>query len=476
MLHLELELLSDICMSASNKTLGDAETHDFIPGRLLWGAVASQFYESRNEAEAFEYFQRNKVRFSDGVPLYDSRACVPAPRSLHLEKGSAGTTFRNLALDEVRKSLGAKQYKPISDGWLTPDGQWCEPQKNFSMRTAMDGRGRARDGLLFGIPSLRRGARFYASVDGSAEILKCLTPMFTGAPLRLGRSRNSEFGLVGVTLLKEAPRGLSLSKGKATKISFLCVGRCLFRDARTGAQTLEPGSEAFGLPASWKLDHEATFLRATRIVHFHGKRQRPERERFAIERGSVLTFAGPKDQPVDLDALRGQLSRVGECQGDGYGQIVVAPEWLTASTVDVRKTVGASRPKGEAATPPDELFRWALGQAESREKAMARLKAARDDAQQLKKYRVPNSQWGVVRQLARESRYTNRDNAALMGILRELLDSGKRRLSPQWKRARPTFFELLESRQSVDLSAYLEALAAACMRPGKGPEEMESDQ
>lgn len=462
MIEFDLELLSDVCVSNANHTLGDPETHDCIPGRTLWGAVATLAYRSgMDESEAFRLFHQGRVRFLNAVPVVQEQRAYPAPMAWQqpkLPESGQENHYANFALTAVREQCKDKQYKPKKDGWVSATGQPVKVETTYSLRTAVDPSGKAREGLLYGLPAIRAGTRMWSALVGEKADIEKVAALFENKELRLGRSRNSEFGLVRLTRRAKDIGSLPAGQGQAKVVSFLCVSRCVFRHPVTGAPTLLPAAPALGLPESWQLDESSSTIRATRVVHFHSKRQRPEVERIALERGSVLTFKG--ETPIDLSDLSKRLSAgVGEFTGQGYGEVLVAPKWLTEPQIVLQS------PKEEsfqqAPEPKDELFQWACAQRDARKERETLFKAAQADAGELKA--IPAAQWGRIRRMAREAAFGDQQKKPLRKEVETFLSGGKRKISRPWDRAKTKLDSLMHDHKD-HLPTYMELLASACMR------------
>lgn len=469
MLELDIEAVTDLSLSSSNHTLGDAQTHDYIPGRTLWGALASHAYRSgMAEDEAFRLFHQGAVRILDAVPATGSARTYPAPGCWHRPKESDAGVLHNFVLESVRDKCKTQQCKPLKQGWFTPAGERLELERAYSLRTAVDPSGKARDGLLYGLPVLRAGSTFWCAIVGEEKDIDKLRPLLK-RDLRVGRSRNAELGVVRISIRKAPIQKLDPGQGKATQLSFLCVSRCIFRDPASGSPVLEPPPTAFGLPGDWTLELSSSFLRTARIVHFNSKRGRPERERFALERGSVLTYRGTN--PIELHQVSSFTALgVGEDCGHGYGEVLVAPNWLVEPERQV--TEAATRTTSQAGEPKDELFQWARAQASKRRRAIELSEKAADAARALRSSRVPSSQWGALRAMAREARFTGATDLYERLFRRGdagqksdgFLTSGKRKLSKAWKSAEPKLRTACDEHRD-DLPTFLELLASACMRP-----------
>ena len=467
-LELDIEAVTDLSLSTDNHTLGQPETHDFIPGRTLWGAVASEAYRrGMDENLAFRLFHQGALRFLDAAPVDRDYRSYPKPLAWHQPKDKSTAPYSNFASTEPRPE---GQFKGAKGGWCVPaDGgkvSQVKVERDYSLRTAVDPSGKARQGLLYGIPVIRAGTRFWTSISGSAEDLAKVEGLLVGRELRLGRSRNAELGVVRVEKRAQQIRDLAPGSGSTSVFSVLCVSRCVFRDSM-GAPTQKPTSAHFGLDESWKLDLERSFIRTTNAVHFNAKRGRPESERFAIERGSVLTFTS--SHPVDLNTVVEFTKRgVGEHCGQGYGEVLVAPSWLTQATFQMADALPDKQSKS-AKAPEDELFQWASSKAQQRQQAVSLHQEAVGLAAKLRLCGVPASQWGVLRRMAREARFSESKDLEfrLFDDNSGFVSTGKRRLSKHWKRAEERLKEAFRAKPPEQRPVFLELLASACARPAK---------
>ena len=380
--ELDLVALTDLSFSSSNRTLGQSETLDYIPGRTLWGSMANLAYRSgMSEQDAFRIFHQGSVRILDAAPAADGGRCYPRPFSWHRPKDAIAAPYSNFANVDMRQSINGKQFKACKAGWLTADAELVDMTRDFSLRTAVDPSGKARDGLLYGLSVLRAGATFWTALSGSKHDVETVRKFLDGKEIRVGRSRNAELGLVKVNARKREIRKLNHTSTSDTKVSFLCVSPCVFRDGKTGAQTFAPSSKQFGLPEpdKWELDVASSFIRTTTIVHFNSKRKRPEAERFAIDRGSVITFCRRDGRSQQLEQVVSFVSNgVGEFTGQGYGEVLVSPKWLTDPEIP-HKLFSCNSPQ-TASEPTDELFVWAKQRADMDRRAIELFRLASEAA------------------------------------------------------------------------------------------------
>lgn len=463
--ELDIELLTDVSISAGNRTLGAAETLTCLPGRTLWGLAATLSYQAgMDEAEAFRLFHQGALRFADAVPVHGGARSYPTPRAWHVPKAVVQPdTAHNHA---AQLSAPEVQHKPLDAGWSTPDGTRVDVTTTHALRTSVDRSGKPRDGLLFGLPAIEAGQSYWTCVSGPAEAVERVVTALTHSDLSLGRSRNTELGRVRFRRRTTPIGALADGEGPTGEaIAFLCVSRCVLRDPATGAPTLLPYSEAFGLDAGWSYDPARSFVRTARVVHFHGKRSRPETERFALERGSVVTFSkagGGADWAAVLAATR---AGIGEHVGEGYGEVLAAPAWLSAATHPLRP---AERVIASAPPPTDALFAWARAEADARSASRASFEAARALAPELARFKIPPAQWGAVHALARAARVRQASDEAFRAELRQYLGEGRRNVDGGWKAgAREHLLEAVDRPDRPNAPRFVEHLAGACLRAGR---------
>lgn len=423
-LHLQITLLTEAIFSSSSATVGTPECLDHIPGSNLLGACAATSYRALDRETSFALFHSGQVRFGNAHPvLVEGTASWPMPLSFHAVKGASDkTTWYNLA---VAKRADV-QYEQRRRGWLVGNDRTSLLDRRVTMRTAVDGTGRAREGLLYGFESLPAGQRFLARIDADKPaLLDTVRTALLQGPVRLGRSRTAEFGLARVQEVPSPTTPVFSPHDK--RILLYCVSDLCLRDVATGQPRLLPCASDFGLEGH--LDLSRTFLRTRRYSPFNAKRRRPDLERQVIQAGSVLVF---HVDTVSDERLQ-QLSRgVGEYLQDGLGQILVNPAFLATDQVQVQE---AGRPQvpGEL-TPPDndELFLWIQARHAERTRQEDAWKRASAWMEKVKHYHLPNAQWGSLRDLARQAAGRSDGAAWLRSGFVELSSKGVAALPDKW--------------------------------------------
>ncbi len=424
---LELTLLSDAIFTASSATIGRPASLDRLPGATLLGAAASRCYPELDSLDlAVGVFHLGELCFGDGLPVHpDLGAALPVPLSWHELKYGEGVLDLS-QLDRPRD----QQLSQLRGGLVVPDrGCWrrWDLGRRASMRTAIDERGQAREGLLYGFEAVPAGTRYRVALRSKSErALDIVTKALCRGSIRVGRSRSAEFGHAEVRALEEEVPGAALANHPAQPgfLRFLCVSDLALLDPMTGSPRLGPCAVDLGLPEGWRLDLERSFLRFRRYSPFNGYRRRPDMERQVIEAGSVITFSKDGALNVALTALRERLvAGVGEHRSSGLGVVLLEPE-LLAEPHPTLARVDEIASASSVAPPKDPLVAWLQVQSDRERLLDATWAEAEAQAEDAARWNVPRSQWGRLRGLAAEARHRGRSKAELRGELEDQIERG----------------------------------------------------
>jgi len=418
----EATLLSDVVLNQTSATAGGHATLDFIPGASFLGAAAARVYELLG-TRAFTAFHSGKIRFGNAYPIAaDGAPAFPVPLSWHRQKGAAlgdgavdCAAFEDGTTDSDLLAMGSLQQ--VRRGYVTDGGVYVLPETSFRLKTAIDrdAGGRSMESQLFGYESLRAGSRWWfelrADDDVPDDLLDTVENALVGI-VGIGRSRSAEYGRVKVN--KHAGWTISASPAAADGVVLVyCVSDALFRDPATGATTLTPSADVFGLPATAPLVPARTFVRSRTYAPFNGKRRANDLQRTVVCKGSVFAY---RAQGADLAKARQfVLAGVGEWRQDGLGAVCVAPALLGSKSVSLRADAAQG---GRAASPVSRssLADWLVARH-----AESALEAAVESTVEswVKELRPKlgkgpsKSQWGTLRQIAASTPTANGLDAAL---------------------------------------------------------------
>lgn len=416
-LHFEIVLLEDaVLRSPAGRRSGGGPGLDYVPGSALLGVAARRYREVAPEL-AWDLFHSGRVRYGDARPVEAATGApaVPAPLSLHVPKGPPADSLRALDIRDFTRVPRVPGYRPV-EALVGPGGTRIAAHTRQALRTAVDfASERASEGQLFAYEAVAAGTRlrFTVEIDPEAdrrELRDFLLRAFDGHA-QVGRSRSAEHGQASFAHLPAAdappwpawPLAHTLAAGRLT---LWCISDLELLDPGTGAPTMQPDPEHFGLPGT--LDAERTFIRPARWTPFNGHRARPDRERIALRAGSVITFTGlPAD--FDLPAFRARAARgFGAHRAEGLGRVLVHPRLFEDVPAGLVSASAPARPA--AASPPlpqDDLGRWLaprVARATADQSAFKAAEEAYHDAffRFTRRPGAPTrSQWNAVRELAR---------------------------------------------------------------------------
>lgn len=472
-IHIQLEVESDVVVSRSSATFGGHESLDYLPGATLRGAFASYLNRTAQGMMDAALFS-GRLRFGPAYPMAaDGSAALPVPRSWHHLKG--GNAEAALDLSATRPADGV-QVVQLRNGYVT-GAELISVELAFSMRTAADREGRASDGLLFGYQAIRAGQHFVARIDvDDAAIMPHVEAWLATGKVRLGRSRSAEFGTVRVSKAASSTHdALRNGSPSGDTVRGYCFSDLLLRDVATGSPTLTPTPEHFGLKTG-KFDPARSYLRTRAYSPFNGERKRPDLERQVIEAGSVIVF---KDvAPAEAATILSRPEQVyGEAVEEGLGQVVWNPKVLTPPTTlsqakrtqrhGKKQASAESAPAGTLGAYVDGIVLAAKREAEL-DKFITRL------GNELREFRIPPSQWGVLRDIGRAGGAFEVVRASLLeqiskskGVSAQVIWT--RRLGT--KSAAKVLEEALDGlpkHLQGDVGVLLERLAARMMRENRG--------
>lgn len=449
--ELRIELLSSVAISARGATRGDHQTLRFIPGGAILGACAQVLYAAPGIDPA-RLFHSNAVRFGCGLPTRDGRRTLPVPRSFHLPKyppsgeeasgapawwspsgdDRIGRQVVNLAAME--RPSGEKLGPYRGPAFLDPDLCRVEPEVHFSMRTAIGAGGRVREGYLFTVEAMAPGERFSARLRArEREDLDRLCEVLNGRTIRLGRSRNAEFGEAKVEA-QPSPRSweFSFDSGKAEIVRILLLTDLVLTDPY-GQPRLDPLPEDFGL-AGFAFVPDSSFIEYRRYSPFNAARRRPDLERHLLAMGSVLTFRSTSGPPVDLDELRSRLSGgVGLFRNEGLGEVLVNPSLLGCPR-PFEQARARSAQRIQAPPPDDALALWLLGRAKAERAIALRGKRVDELVGRFRKAPIAPAQWGELRALAVAAERGGKSGSQFLAEVRTMTSQGVGSLQSRWGR------------------------------------------
>jgi CRISPR-associated protein Csx10 len=317
---------------------------DYIPGSAIMGALAARLYQNDkiSKEELDLLFQTNSVIFSNAYPLTDDMTMtLPAPMCLHYPKDTS-TEKSNLE-NKCQESENdhCTQYKQVRSAFITPSlEEFHKVPCSTITRTAIDPNNQtAKDSTLHTQQFIEEGTSFLGFIDTAdlkiSDKVKELLPEFLSSKIRIGNSRNSEFGRVSLEYFEI--KDLNLNKPQIDKDCLLylwCISDCEFYNTETGSSSSVPvfsniwalNDRNEGITGTYIPKH--SFVRNISIRHFNRKRGGLESENLLVKKGSIICFKPSTNLSVKQMELI-QKTGIGLNRHYGYGQVLVNPSWIS---------------------------------------------------------------------------------------------------------------------------------------------------
>jgi CRISPR-associated protein Csx10 len=331
-----LTTIDPVIVSQTNTTTNNHECLDYIPGSALLGLLASIHYKDFTEQQSWFSFHSGECRFSPCYPIVDGQLCLPIPLSWHYGKGddvslSDGyklSAISNHAASSFERDQG-KQYKQCRVGYINGDGQVADVQRGLSTKTAIDRlSGTASDGQLFSYAFIAAGQTFGGWIDCSDEALLEKLKNSLSQTHRIGRSRNTEFGRVKLSLSDTLTK---VSKASKKSLLLWCLSDCELLNS-AGMPTLAPiGEDIHPLLKNFTLNKTKSFIRGEKVSRFNQKRQGYDSEQVLVTKGSVLVFES-KNSVIAPEVLAVIAEQgIGINRQQGLGWVMVNPNWAASA-------------------------------------------------------------------------------------------------------------------------------------------------
>lgn len=384
----EVKALSNIVIKASSNTQGKIRYLDFLPGSVFLGIVAKNFNKFDNP---FEIFFSSKVKFLDANPLNDDSVTYKIPFSFYHKKldPSKIYNFHFLTSDNFKDENGNLiQYKQIRNGYIDKNLNKKNVKFSYNQKSAIDyKKGRSKESQMFGYRSINKGEKFYFEVlidesidDKEVEKIQ----EFLIGERRIGKSKSAEYAKVEIKLTAEKEKVKSKRENK-TYVYFKSRA-VLFDDEGNPTYDVR---YAFSKDLRDKINYEKSNIRVYSYMPYNYIRRGYDSERFLIDKGSVVVL----ETDVELDNF------VGEFNNEGFGEILINPEFLMETEFELKQT--------------DELKKYDVKQTNlskylniKKEKMLEDVEIIKEVRNFIDKYKklysnISNSQWGNIRKIAR---------------------------------------------------------------------------
>jgi CRISPR-associated protein Csx10 len=268
----------------------------------------------------------------------DQQMCLPTPASWHYPKGenaisagqyNNGVISNHAAIDFSRDEN--IQYKQCRDGYLNNKGLAAEVTQGITTKTAINrASGKASDGQLFTYAYIEARQTFTGWIDCDDDSLINKLKTSLNQIQRIGRSRNTEFGRIKLSLTEAHTQAEPVEQKTLT---LWCLSDCEMLNAH-GLPTFSPeGKDIHPSLANASLNSTKSFIRTTRVSRFNQKRQGADSEQLLIAKGSVLVYTA--DMPIAAETIKQiEASGIGINKHQGLGWVQSNPQWANHSQIN----------------------------------------------------------------------------------------------------------------------------------------------
>ncbi|NLU11098.1 MAG: hypothetical protein GXW90_09250 [Tepidanaerobacter acetatoxydans] len=208
-LKITINLLSPIILSADVPDNNLTETFDYIPASSLIGLFAAKYISqehleyAHNNTNFYKWFLKGDLVFTNAYISekddYDEIDMLPTP--LCIKKQKKGERILNILLNtEDEQTVFISPYSYIERSTIKT-GELAKKINFHHMRDRL--RGHTKDEAMFNYEALMPGQIFKGEIYGDSTTLREFRKTFGEKIIgRLGKSRNTEYGEVEISLSK----------------------------------------------------------------------------------------------------------------------------------------------------------------------------------------------------------------------------------------------------------------------------------
>lgn len=354
--YYQLTTLDPIIVSQSNATTNNHDCLDYIPGSAILGMLAGKHYSKLTEQESWQTFHSGDVQFSPCYPLIEQEVALPTPSCWHVEKGEEAlkgesSNIQQYNQKKITNHAAASfnrdeqiQYKQCRMGYLTSKAKTQKIEQGYRTKTAIErSSGSAEKSQLFSYSYIEAEQSFIGWININEKVNKNLILEIKNSLhgiVRIGRSRNTEFGRV---LLSP----ITVKQTNTDVASELLIIWCL-SDVEIinqyGMPTLTPtGADIHPKLTGIPLDANKSFVLSNNVSRFNQKRQGLDTEQVLISKGSILTFdlSKPEHKAKVTTQLLNSINNqgIGLNKQQGLGWVCINPAWSNQESINAESQI-----------------------------------------------------------------------------------------------------------------------------------------
>ena len=191
-------LSAPLVLTTSSADENTMQSRDYIPGNVLLGALAGQHRQmTSSEGQFYDFFLSDEVRFCNAFVSEDGKMAIPSPMAIHKEKAKENYFFFPAMTEKDKTEHPSTKSLP---GYISIEGNQIRKhsvEKGLHFHINTEKKNEEDDARIFHYEFIKRGQTFKGFIKCSEELSEDFEAFLNQIrTLRLGRSKNTEYGKV----------------------------------------------------------------------------------------------------------------------------------------------------------------------------------------------------------------------------------------------------------------------------------------
>ena len=322
-------------------------------GNIFRGIVAGSLFKNNATGDQVNKIIFNgEVQFGDAHPEINKKRSLKVPASFYYDKSKDDdNTLWNYHELEAQ-DYEDKKFKQLRKGFFIQEnnkivihqlsyGDRIKSARSKEYRSS-------KENYMYVYRYLKKGQRFIFEVRSNDDtLLDLIDTHLNNKTKYIGKAKGSEFG--GKIKIEKLPNEKT-ENNETTKGNILYAESNLCFLNEYGEFTARPTAEQLTGNSNAQIDWQKSQVRYRKFMPYNRHRQNWDAERLIIEKGSVFVFKGNVDFSTEL------LEKgIGCFLTEGYGRVLVAPDFLTKKEYDQEKYQKPSNGKETPQMPENNI-------------------------------------------------------------------------------------------------------------------------
>ena len=338
-LKLFLKSESEIMVTKQNSE----SSENYIPGSNILGNIAKRYIDDKNidfenmPEEFIDLFLNGKVRYSNAyISDKNKTEFYPIPFSYAKVKNKSGE-FYNKMIDvsgeeKIQLSTITNKYVTLDEkdylrDVLMSENYHHQRPKDNSMGHVVSG---PDGGTLYQYSAIAKNQYFLANITGKVKFLKKLLPYITqNTVLRIGKSKNTEYGKLRILEVKEE----KINRQKRNYKDFAVILTSDVIIFNNGQATTDKNKliEKIKNVIGNNIVFRKAFINYTKISGYNILWNLPKEQEEAFKAGTVFVFSA--NSGIDLK----DSYVIGNKRNEGYGNLKIMNLAQKESKIDLKE-------------------------------------------------------------------------------------------------------------------------------------------